>query len=114
AGAFKAALRIPTLLQDLFGEGVLSASFIPVYARLLAEGKQEEAARVASVTATLLALATGIFVLAGTLAARLLIDVIAPGFHGEVRELTVRLVRIMFGGIGLLVLSAWCLGVLNS
>lgn len=39
AGAFKAALRIPNLLQNLFGEGVLSASFIPVYARLLAEGR---------------------------------------------------------------------------
>ena len=114
AGAFKAALRIPNLLQNLFGEGVLSASFIPVYARLLAEGKREEAARVASVVASLLALATGVLVLVGTLAARWLIDVIAPGYHGDVRELTVLLVRVMFAGIGLLVLSAWCLGVLNS
>ena len=40
AGAFRAALRIPNLLQNLFGEGVLSASFIPVYAKLLAEGKE--------------------------------------------------------------------------
>ena len=32
-----AALRIPNFLQNLFGEGVLSASFIPVYARLLAD-----------------------------------------------------------------------------
>ena len=54
AGAFKAALRIPNLLQNLFGEGVLSASFIPVYARLLAEGRQEEAGRVAGVVASLL------------------------------------------------------------
>ncbi|MEI6399491.1 MAG: lipid II flippase MurJ, partial [Pseudomonadota bacterium] len=36
ARAFRAALRIPNLLQNLFGEGVLSASFIPVYARLMA------------------------------------------------------------------------------
>jgi putative peptidoglycan lipid II flippase len=35
ADAVKAAFRIPNLLQNLFGEGVLSASFIPVYARLL-------------------------------------------------------------------------------
>ena len=39
---------------------------------------------------------------------------IAPGFNGEKRELTIRLVRILFPGAGLLVLSAWCLGVLNS
>ena len=38
-----AAFRIPNFLQNLFGEGVLSASFIPVYARLLAEGDEEEA-----------------------------------------------------------------------
>ena len=32
--------------------------------------------------------------------ARLLIDVIAPGFHGAKRELTIRLVRILFPGVG--------------
>ena len=32
ADAFYAAFRIPNFLQNLFGEGVLSASFIPVYA----------------------------------------------------------------------------------
>jgi putative peptidoglycan lipid II flippase len=30
ADAFRAAFRIPNILQNLFGEGVLSASFIPV------------------------------------------------------------------------------------
>ena len=43
ADAFRAALRIPNFLQNLFGEGVLSASFIPVYARLNAENRHEEA-----------------------------------------------------------------------
>jgi putative peptidoglycan lipid II flippase len=114
AGAFKAALRIPNLLQNLFGEGALSASFIPVYARLLAEGKEEEAGRVAGAVASLLALAMALLVAVGTLAARAIIGVVAPGFEGDVRELTIRLVQIMFSGVGLLVLSAWCLGVLNS
>ena len=36
ADAFNAAFRIPNFLQNLFGEGVLSASFIPVYAGLRA------------------------------------------------------------------------------
>jgi putative peptidoglycan lipid II flippase len=43
-----------------------------------------------------------------------MISLIAPGFEGEKRELTIRIVRILFPGTGLLVLSAWCLGVLNS
>src|ERR1044071_977219 len=47
AGAFVAALRIPNYLQNLFGEGVLSASFIPVYSNLLARGDEKEAGKVA-------------------------------------------------------------------
>jgi putative peptidoglycan lipid II flippase len=114
ADAFSAAFRIPNFLQNLFGEGALSASFIPVYASLLARGMRREADRVAGAVASLLALAVSAIVLVGVVATPLLIDAIAPGFAGDQRELTIRLVRILFPGAGLLVLSAWCLGVLNS
>ena len=114
ADAFNAAFRIPNFLQNIFGEGALSASFIPVYANLLARGDRKEADRVASAILTLLALVTSIIVLAGILTTPYLIDVIAPGFKGETRALTIELVKILFPGAGLLVLSAWCLGVLNS
>jgi putative peptidoglycan lipid II flippase len=114
ADAFKAAFRIPNFLQNLFGEGVLSASFIPVYAGLLARKDENEARKVAGAVASLLALTTSLLVLLGVLATPFLIDAIAPGFHGEKRQLTIQLVRILFPGAGLLVFSAWCLGVLNS
>lgn len=114
ADAFKAAFRIPNFLQNLFGEGVLSASFIPVYAGLLARKDDENAQRTAGAVASLLALTTSILVLIGVLATPYLIDAIAPGFHGDKRELTIRLVQILFPGAGLLVFSAWCLGILNS
>lgn len=114
ADVFKAAFRIPNFLQNLFGEGVLSASFIPVYARLLASDDKEEARKTAGAVAALLAISTSLIVLLGVLTAPWLIDAIAPGFHGPKRELTVLLVRILFPGAGLLVGSAWCLGVLNS
>src|SRR5262245_4039057 len=114
ADAFNAAFRIPNFLQNLFGEGVLSASFIPVYAGLRARGQEEEARTAAGVVAALLGLAVSVLVLAGVLLTPWLIDVIAPGFEGEKREATIRLVRILFPGAGLLVLSAWCLGILNS
>jgi putative peptidoglycan lipid II flippase len=39
---------------------------------------------------------------------------IGPGYHGEKRELIILLVRILFPAAGLLVCSAWCLGILNS
>lgn len=51
ADAFAAALRIPNLLQNLLGEGSLSASFIPVYSRLLGEGRRDEAGKVAAAVA---------------------------------------------------------------
>jgi putative peptidoglycan lipid II flippase len=114
ADAFNAAFRIPNFLQNLFGEGALSASFIPVYAALVARGERKEADRVAGAVGALLALVVAVLVLAGVAATPLLIDAIAPGFQGDKRELTIELVRILFPGAGLLVLSAWCLGVLNS
>ncbi len=112
--AFNAAIRIPNILQNLFGEGVLSASFIPAYSRLLAEGDEEEAGRVAGAIGTLLALTSAVLVLLGVLLTPYAVALIAPGFVGEKRELTIRLVQLMFPGVGLLVLSAWSLGVLNS
>jgi putative peptidoglycan lipid II flippase len=114
AGAFKAAIRIPNFLQNLFGEGVLSASFIPVYAKLLAEEDEELAGRVAGVVASLLTLAVTLLVVAGVVLTPWILFLIAPGFTGDVRRLTITIVRILFPGIGLLVLSAWCLGILNS
>lgn len=114
ADAFSAGFRIPNLLQNLFGEGVLSASFIPVYSRLLARGEHDEARRVAGAVVAFLSLIVAVVVLAGVLATPWLIDLIAAGFEGEKRALTIRIVRVLFPGMGLLALSAWCLGILNS
>jgi len=113
ADAFKAALRIPNLLQNLLGEGVLSASFIPVYARLVDEDERE-AGRVAGAVAGLLTTVAGVAAVVGVLLARPLTVALTPGFEGEKLDLTVDLVRIMTPGVAVLVLSAWCLGVLNS
>jgi putative peptidoglycan lipid II flippase len=114
ADAWRAAFRIPNFLQNLFGEGVLSASFIPVYAGLLARGEEAEAGRVAGAVLTILGLVTSTLVMLGMLATPLLVGVITYGFTGANRQLTITLVRILFPGAGLLVMSAWCLGVLNS
>ncbi len=114
AGVFRAAFRIPNLLSMLFGEGVLSAAFVTVYAKLRAKQEDAEAEHLAAAVFGVLALVCSILVLLGVLTAPLLIDVIAPGFNGEDRTRTVQLVRILFPGAGILVMSAWCLGVLNS
>ena len=114
ADAFNAAFRIPNFLQNVFGEGALSASFIPVYAKLLAQDDEQEARHVAGAVFGLLALVTSLIVLIGVLTTPYFVTIIAGGFRDERRDLTIKLVRIFFPGAGLLVLSAWCLGILNS
>jgi putative peptidoglycan lipid II flippase len=114
ADAFTAAFRIPNFLQMLFGEGALSASFIPVYAALVARDRRAEADRVAGAIGASIATLVSIVVLVGVFAAPWMVAIIAPGFTGAKRELTVTLTRILFPGAGLLVVAAWCLGVLNS
>ena len=73
ADAFTAAIRIPNLLQNLLGEGVLSASFIPVYARLRAEGRGHEAGEVGNAVFRLLAFAAAL-IASGTIAVDRLIS----------------------------------------
>ncbi len=114
ADVFRAGLRMPNALQNLLGEGTLSASFIPVYSELLEEGREEEAGRVAGAIFALLFCIAGALALLGVLLAPLIVSIFTPGFTGERRELTITVVRILFPMTGLLVLSAWSLGVLNS
>jgi putative peptidoglycan lipid II flippase len=116
AEAFRAALRIPNLLQNLLGDGVLAGAFVPTYARLVRDGRDAEAGRLAGAIASLLVLVTSGLVVLGVVLAEPLTRILTPGFPADSAkaELTVALVRILFPSLGFLVLSAWCLGVLNA
>src|SRR5262249_33520329 len=69
AGVFKGAIRIPNILQNLLGEGVLSASFIPSYAKLLEEGRSEDARKLAGAIFGILAAAVTVLSALGVLLA---------------------------------------------
>lgn len=114
ADALYAAFRIPNIVQNLLGEGALSASFIPAYSRLLGQGREEEARRLANAILSLLLLLVAAVVLLGELTTPWLVGAMTATWSEEKRALTERLVRIVFPGVGMMVLSAWCLGVLNS
>jgi putative peptidoglycan lipid II flippase len=113
ADAFRAALRIPNALRNLLGEGTLSASFIPVYARLNEQNK-DAARALAGAILGLLLLASGLLAVLGIAFAPAITALVAQGFDGPRRELTTVLVRILFPMTGLMVVSAWCLGILNT
>jgi putative peptidoglycan lipid II flippase len=123
ADVLETAFRSPNLLQNLLGEGTISAGFIPIYSRMIAEGRREEAGRFAgAVLGLLIAIAAGVALL-GVLFAEPIVTVLAPGYLADRDDpgvavdrfsLAVSCVRILFPMTGLLVLSAWALGVLNS
>lgn len=113
ADAFRAALRIPNALRNLLGEGTLSASFIPVYARLNEQNK-DAARALAGAILGLLLLASGVLAVIGIAFAPAITAIVAQGFDGPRRDLTTVLVRILFPMTGLMVVSAWCLGILNT
>lgn len=111
--AFTAALQIPKVLQNLLGEGSLSASFVPVYSQRL--GVDEgEARSIAGGVLGLLIAAVAALVLLVVVLAEPIVWIVARGFAEDKRDLTVDLLRVMAPGIGAIVLAAWCLGVLNA
>ena len=79
ADVFSAGLRLPNVLQNLLGEGTLSASFIPAYSALLGQGRTAEAGRVAGAAFALLLSVAGAISLLGVLLAPLLVSVFTPG-----------------------------------
>ncbi len=126
ADVFRTALRGPNILQNLLGEGTISASFVPIYSRLLAEGRREDAGRFAGAIFGLLLATAAVLSIAGILLARPIVALFAAGYLGDAVavaagqatvdrfELAVTAVRIVFPMTGVLVLAAWALGVLNS
>lgn len=126
ADVFQVAFRGPNLLQNLLGEGTISAAFIPIYSKMIEEGREEEAGRFAGAIFGLLLAAAAALSIFGVLLAEPIVAVFTPGFLDDASEvadgtlpinryeLAVRAVRIIFPMTGVLVLSAWCLGVLNS
>ena len=126
ADVLRAAFQAPNLLQNLLGEGTISAAFIPVYTRMLAEGRPEDAGRFAGSILGLLIAVVSACVILGMVLAHPICWILMRGFVGDAAEvadgvrtvdrleLAVFMVRLAFPMAGLLVIGAWALGVLNS
>ena len=126
ADVLQAAFRAPNVLQNLLGEGSISAAFIPVYSRFLKEGRREDAGRFAGAVFSLLVVMVSALVLIGIALARPMVSVLLFDWTGDAAlvaagemtvdrlELTIQAVRIVLPMVGILVLSAWALGILNS
>ena len=116
AQAFVVAFRIPNLLRDLAGEGAANSAFVPVFSRTRAvEGEDSWLALAQAVWSQVLIGFVAVSAL-GAVAAPWLVAVVAPGFRSdpELLALTVRLTRILFPFIGLIGISTFFMGLLNS
>src|SRR5215470_772639 len=116
ADAYTTAYRIPNLLRRLVGEGAVSAAFIPVFTRYIAEGKEEDGWEFANTMLTVIMLFLTAVTVAGILLSPWLVRLFASGFGatpGKL-QLTSTLNRIMFPYIFLISLSALSMGILNS
>src|SRR6516162_909985 len=116
ADAYTTAYRIPNLLRRLVGEGAVSAAFIPVFTRYIAEGKEDEGWDFANTMLTIITIFLTAVTIVGILLSPQIVRLFASGFGstpGKL-DLTATLNRIMFPYIFLISLSALSMGILNS
>jgi putative peptidoglycan lipid II flippase len=114
ADAFQVGYQIPNLLRKLFGEGALSAAFIPIYNEIEVKQGRKEQIDFALNILSLLTLLLTILTVIGMVFAPLIVRLLAPGFADETYLLTVKLTRIMFPYLFLIGLSSTFISILNS
>jgi len=113
--AFFVAFTIPNLLRRFFGEGSLTAAFVPTFSEVFHQRGEEEAQQLANRCVTLLVLMMLVLVALGIIFSPWVVTGIGYGF-GQVAgklQLTDHLNRIMFPYIGLVSVLALLTGILN-
>jgi len=112
--AFTIAFQVPNLVRALFADAALQPAFVPVFTEQLEQKNYREAFRMASTLLLLVTLVLGVITALFVLLAPVLMPLVAPGFEGEILDLTVTLSQVLFPILILLGISGVVVGVLNS
>ncbi|HEX8959365.1 MAG TPA: murein biosynthesis integral membrane protein MurJ, partial [Solirubrobacterales bacterium] len=112
--AFTIAFQVPNLVRSLFADAALQPAFIPIFTEQLEKKNYREAFRLASTLLLMVTLVLGAITALFVLAAPVLMPLFAPGFKGEILDLTVSLSRVLFPILIMLGLSGIVVGILNS
>jgi putative peptidoglycan lipid II flippase len=112
--AFTIAFQVPNLIRALFADAALQPAFVPVFTELLGKKDYKEAFRLASTLLLLVTMVLGAITALFVLLAPVLMPVFAPGFEGEILDLTVTLSQVLFPILVLLGASGVVVGILNS
>ncbi len=112
--AFTIAFQVPNLVRALFADAALQPAFVPVFTEQLEKKNYREAFRLASTLLLLVTLVLGAITALFVLAAPVIMPLVAPGFEGEILDLTITLSQVLFPILILLGISGVVVGVLNS
>jgi putative peptidoglycan lipid II flippase len=112
--AFTIAFQVPNLIRALFADAALQPAFVPVFTELLEKKNYREAFRLASTLLLLVTMVLGVITAVFVLAAPLIMPLVAPGFEGQILDLTVTLSQVLFPILVLLGMSGIVVGILNS
>lgn len=114
--AFVLAFAIPNMARKLFGEGALTAAFVPVFKGMVARGETEDARRLARAVMTMVMLILGSVVLLAVVGLTVWLDVRPEtgGLLSERMALTLKLIRILFPYMIFICGAAFGMGVLNA
>ena len=112
--AFTIAFQVPNLIRALFADAALQPAFVPVFTELIGKKAYKEAFRLASTMLLLVTMVLGAITALFVLLAPVIMPVFAPGFEGEILDLTVSLSQVLFPILVLLGISGIVVGILNS
>jgi putative peptidoglycan lipid II flippase len=112
--AFTIAFQVPNLVRSLFADAAIQAAFVPVFTEELEKGNKREAFRLASTLIYMVTLVLGAITALFVLLAPVITPIFAPGFSGEILDLTVTLSQILFPILIMLGATGMVVGVLNS
>ncbi len=112
--AFTIAFQLPNLVRALFADAALQPAFVPIFTEQLEKKNYREAFRLASTLLLLATLVLGAITALFVLLAPVIMPLFAPGFEGELLDLTVTLSQVLFPILILLGISGVVVGVLNS
>jgi len=111
---YYASFRVPDLIFNIVVLGAISAGFIPVFAKLISQKKEEEAFKTANAVLNLVMIALLFLCLVGIIFAPGIVSLLTPGFSPENKLLTIKLTRIMFLSPVFLLMSSITGGILQS
>jgi len=112
--AFTIAFQVPNLVRSLFADAALQPAFVPIFTEQLERKNYREAFRLASTLLLLVTLVLGVITALFVLLAPAIMPLFAPGFEGELLDLTVTLSQVLFPILILLGVSGVVVGILNS